>query len=377
MGVAAMLGSPIKRREDPRLITGQATYVDDIKLHGLLHMAVLRSPYGHARINSINTEAARTHPGVMAVYTAEDLKGAVGNIAIAVPLGKIAEGMGNRGALAEGKVRFYGDPVAVVIADDRYTARDAKDLIEVDYEPLPAAIDLEKAMQPDAPILYEEFGTNVAFSMHPPTDEIDKVFEQTLAEGGVVVKQRMVNQRVAPVPMETRGVLAEYRKSDKTLTVWSSSQIPHLLRNILSALVGLPQHQVRVIVPEVGGGFGCKLNVYPEELETHYSQSPFIKEICILGLTEAGGEILHAIVVPDMDEFRRRGQTAMTEMIRFEIENLSRQVPSFYRIHSISIRNELLPRTVTRRRRFALSSRELPMPIRLSRVSVFPCGKAT
>src|SRR6266571_3149994 len=266
MGVATMLGAPIKRREDPRLITGQATYVDDIKLYGMLHMAVLRSPYGHARINSINTEAARNHPGVMAVYTAEDLKGAVGNLVIPVPLGKIAEGMGNRGALAEGKVRFYGDPVAVVIADDRYTARDAKDLIEVDYEPLPAAIDLEKAMRPDAPILYEEFGTNVAFSMHPPTDEIDKVFEQTLAEGGVVVKQRMVNQRVAPVPMETRGVLAEYRKSDKTLTVWSSSQIPHLLRNILSALVGLPQHQVRVIVPEVGGGFGCKLNVYPEEL---------------------------------------------------------------------------------------------------------------
>src|SRR6266704_1770148 len=266
MGVATMLGAPIKRREDPRLITGQATYVDDIKLYGMLHMAVLRSPYGHARINSINTEAARNHSGVVAVYTAEDLKGAVGNLVIPVPLGKIAEGMGNRGALAEGKVRFYGDPVAVVIADDRYTARDAKDLIEVDYEPLPAAIDLEKAMRPDAPILYEEFGTNVAFSMHPPTDEIDKVFEQTLAEGGVVVKQRIVNQRVAPVPMETRGVLAEYRKSDKTLTVWSSSQIPHLLRNILSALVELPQHQVRVIVPEVGGGFGCKLNVYPEEL---------------------------------------------------------------------------------------------------------------
>jgi carbon-monoxide dehydrogenase large subunit len=266
MGVAAMLGSPIKRREDPRLITGQATYVDDIKLLGMLHMSVLRSPYGHARINSINTEAAKNHPGVRAVYTAEDLKGAVGNVAVGVPLGKITEGMGVRGALAEGKVRFYGDPVAVVIADDRYTARDARDLIEVDYEPLPAAIDVEKAMQPDAPILYEEFGTNVAFSMHPPTDEIDKVFEETLANGGVVVKQRIVNQRLAPVPIETRGVVAEYRKSDKTLTFWSSSQIPHLLRNILAATVGLPQHQVRVIVPEVGGGFGCKLNVYPEEL---------------------------------------------------------------------------------------------------------------
>ncbi len=271
MGVAAMLGTPIKRREDPRLITGQATYVDDIKLHGMLHMSVLRSPYGHARILSINTEAARNYPGVRAVYTAQDLKGAVGNVAVGVPLGKITEGMGVRGALAEGKVRFYGDPVAVVIAEDRYAARDAHDLIEVDYEPLPAAIDVEKAMQPDAPILYEEFGTNVAFGMHPPTDEIDKVFEETLANGGVVVKQRLVNQRLAPVPIETRGVVAEYRKSDKMLTVWSSSQIPHLLRNILAALVGLPQHQVRVIVPEVGGGFGCKLNVYPEEMIAAYA----------------------------------------------------------------------------------------------------------
>lgn len=266
MGIAAMLGSPIKRREDPRLITGQATYVDDIKLHGMLHMSVLRSPYGHARINSINTEAARNHPGVVAVYLAEDLKGAVGNIAIAVPLGHIAEGMGARGPLAEGKVRFYGDPVAVVIADDRYTARDARDLIEIDYEPLPAAIDVEKAMQPGAPLLYEEFGTNVAFGMHPPTDEIDKVFAQTEADGGVVVKARLVNQRLAPASMETRGVVAEYTKSNKSLTIWSSSQIPHLLRNILAATVGLPQHQVRVIVPEVGGGFGSKLNIYPEEL---------------------------------------------------------------------------------------------------------------
>lgn len=266
MGIAAMLGSPIKRREDPRLITGQATYVDDIKLTGMLHMAVLRSPYGHARINSINTEAARNQPGVVAVYTAEDLKGAVGDITVAVPLGHMTEGMGIRKPLAEGKVRFFGDPVAVVIAEDRYTARDARDLIEVDYEPLPAAIDVEKAMQPGAPLLYEQFGTNVAFSMHPSTEDIDKVFEQTKADGGVVVKERIVNQRLAPVPMETRGVVAEYHKALKTLTIWSSSQIPHLLRNILAATVGLPQHQVRVIVPEVGGGFGCKLNVYPEEI---------------------------------------------------------------------------------------------------------------
>jgi carbon-monoxide dehydrogenase large subunit len=265
MGIAASIGTPIKRREDPRLITGQATYVDDIKLSGMLHMAVLRSPYGHARINSINTEAAKKHPGVKAVYTAADFTD-IGKVAIGIPLGEIANGMGVHGVLASGKVRFFGDPVAVVIAQDRFIARDARDLIEVDYEPLPAAIDIEAAMQPGAPLLYEEFGTNVAFSMHPPTDEIDKVFAQTLADGGIVVKQRMHNQRLAPNSMETRGVVADYNKSSKTLTLWASSQNPHILRNILAALIGHPQHQVHVIVPEVGGGFGSKIDIYPEEM---------------------------------------------------------------------------------------------------------------
>jgi carbon-monoxide dehydrogenase large subunit len=271
MGIAALVGTPVKRREDPRLITGQATYVDDIKLSGMLHMTVVRSPYGHARINSINTEAARNHPGVVAVYTAQDLKGAVGSIPIAVPLGAIAAGMGVRSALAEGKVRFYGDPVAVVIASDRYAARDARDLVEVDYEPLPAVVDVERAMQPGTPLLYENFDSNVALASHPDSAEIDKVFAQTQTEGGVVFKARLVNQRLAPMPMETRGVVAQYTKADKKLTVWSSSQIPHLLRNLLASQLGLPQHQVHVIVPEVGGGFGCKLNVYPEELAAAFA----------------------------------------------------------------------------------------------------------
>lgn len=265
MGIAAMLGTPIKRREDPRLITGQATYVDDIKLPSMLSMAVLRSPYGHARINSIHTDEARNAPGVVAVYTAQDLAGKVGNIAIAVPLGHISEGMGVRGPLAEHKVRFYGDPVAIVLADDPYRARDALDLIDVDYTPLPAVVDTEQAMQPDAPLLYEDFGTNVAYEFNPSSEEIDNVFAQTLADGGVIVKTRVVNQRLAPNSMETRGVVADYRKADKSLTVWSSSQIPHLLRNILAGQLGLQQHKVHVIVPEVGGGFGSKLNVYPEE----------------------------------------------------------------------------------------------------------------
>jgi carbon-monoxide dehydrogenase large subunit len=272
MGIAALVGTPVKRREDPRLITGQARYVDDIKLVGMLHMAVLRSPYGHARINSVNIEAACKHPSIVAVYTAKDLKGVVGNIPIAVPLPPhITNGMGRRGPLADGKVRFYGDPVAVVVAEDPYTARDALEMIDVDYEPLPVAIDVEKAMQPDAPLLYEDFGTNVAAAFRPPADAIDKAFADTLANGGVVVKQRFVNQRLAPSPLETRGVIAEFRKADKTLTVWSSSQIPHLLRNYLAEQLGLAQHQTRVIVPEVGGGFGCKLNIYPEEALTAFA----------------------------------------------------------------------------------------------------------
>jgi carbon-monoxide dehydrogenase large subunit len=247
------------------LLTGQATYVDDIKLPGMLHMAILRSPYGHARINGIDLEAARNHPGVAAIYTAADLKESVGNIPIAAPLGEIAKGMGVHGPLAEEKVRYYGDPVAIVLAHDSYTARDACDLIDVDYEPLPAIVDPERAMQAGAPLLYEEFGSNVPFGFHPPTDEIDRVFAQTLADGGVVVKQRLEQQRLAPSPMETRGVLAQWRKADKKLTVWSSSQMPHLLRMFLSKQLGLPQHQLRVIVPEVGGGFGAKGNIYPEE----------------------------------------------------------------------------------------------------------------
>ena len=271
MSVIAPLGTSIKRREDPRLLTGQASYVDDIKLPGMLYMAVLRSPYGHARINSIDTSAARSHPKVKGVYTAADLKGTVGNVPVVAMLGEIAHGMGIRGPLAEDKVRFYGDPVAIVVAEDRYSAYDARDLIDVEYEPLPVVVDPEKAIQPDAPLLYENFSSNVALGVHPPSDEIDQIFGQTLAEGGVVVKQRLEHQRLAPSALETRGVVAEMRKADKKLTVWSSSQMPHLLRSNLCKQLGLPQHQVRVIVPEVGGGFGSKGNIYPEEALTAFA----------------------------------------------------------------------------------------------------------
>ena len=219
MGLAELVGAPIRRREDPRLLTGQATYVDDIKLTGMLHMAVLRSPYGHARIKSIDIEQAREYPGVVAVYTANDLQG-VGNVPVAIPVGHVAEGMGVRSPLAVEKVRFAGDPVAVVIATDRYVARDARDLIEVDYEPLPAVTNVEQALSPDAPLLYEEFGTNIALHVPSDTAEIDRVFAQTIADGGVTAKARLVNQRLIPNAMETRGAVADYRKAEKSLTYW-------------------------------------------------------------------------------------------------------------------------------------------------------------
>jgi carbon-monoxide dehydrogenase large subunit len=271
MNVVVPSGMAVKRREDLRLLTGQACYVDDIKLPGMLYMAVLRSPYGHARIQRIDTTAACSHSKVKGVYTAADLKGMVGNVPVVGTLGAIAHGMGVRPPLAEDKVRFYGDPVAVVVAEDRYSAYDACDLIDVEYEPLPVVVDPEKAMQPDAPLLYENFGSNVALGIHPPEDEIDHIFAQTLAEGGVVVKQRLEHQRLAPSALETRGVVAQMRRADKKLTVWSSSQMPHLLRSYLSKQLGWPQHQVRVIVPEVGGGFGSKGNIYPEEALTAFA----------------------------------------------------------------------------------------------------------
>ena len=200
MGIATMIGASIKRREDPRLILGQATYVDDIKLIGMLHMTVLRSPYGHARITSIETEAARKHPGVVAVYTAEDLKGKVGNMSVGVLLPPhIEKGMGRRGPLAEGKVRFYGDPVAVVIAQDPYIAHDALELIDVDYEPLPAAIDVEQAMQPGAEIESSSgSGHDGEERQRPCVDESDG--KQT------AVQQQQAPAHIAMVEREAENV---------------------------------------------------------------------------------------------------------------------------------------------------------------------------
>ncbi|MBI1786704.1 MAG: xanthine dehydrogenase family protein molybdopterin-binding subunit [Acidobacteria bacterium] len=251
-----LVGKRIKRKEDPRLITGTATYVDDIQMPGMHHACILRSPHAAARIRSINTHAAAGHPGVVAVFTGADVAG-VGP----VPCGASLPGLRvpHHSILAKDRVYFVGHPVAVVVARDRYIATDALDLIEVDYDVLPAVADPEKALAPGAPAVHPEWPDNIAFTYHQEGGEPDKAF----AEAEVVVKQRITSQRLIPTAMETRGVVAEHRAGQ--LTIWSSTQIPHLMRTLVAMMLGVPENLLRVVTPEVGGGFGSKLNVYAEE----------------------------------------------------------------------------------------------------------------
>src|SRR6478672_6368956 len=227
-----LVGKRIRRREDPRLITGTATYVDDIQMPGMHHACILRSPHAAARIRGIHADAARSHPGVVAVFTGADISG-VGP----VPCGASLPGLRvpNHTILATDRVYFVGHPVAVVVASDRYIAADALDLIEVDYDPLPAVADPEKAIAPGAPAVHPEWPDNVAFTFHQEGGEPDKAF----AQAEVVVKERITSQRLIPTAMETRGVVADYRSAEKSLTLYSSTQIPHLLRTLVAQMLGL------------------------------------------------------------------------------------------------------------------------------------------
>ncbi|MCL6508216.1 MAG: molybdopterin-dependent oxidoreductase, partial [Bryobacteraceae bacterium] len=254
-----LVGKRIRRKEDPRLITGTATYVDDIQMPGMHYAAILRSPHAAARIRSIRVERALEHPGVVAVFTGKDVEG-IGP----VPCGASLPGLRvpYHSVLARDRVYFVGHPVAVVVARDRYIARDAVDRIEVDYEPLPAVADPEKALEPGAPAVHPEWPDNIAFTYHQEAGDVDKAF----AEADVVVKQRIVSQRLIPTALETRGVVADWRSGERSLTIYSSTQIPHLMRTLVAQALGLPENRLRVVAPEVGGGFGSKLNVYAEEI---------------------------------------------------------------------------------------------------------------
>ena len=253
-----LFGKKIRRREDPRLLTGTATYVDDIKMPGMHHACVVRSPHAAARIKSLNVKPALARPGVAAVFTGADVKD-LGPI----PCGASLPGLRtpHHHILAQDRVYLVGHPVAVVVATDRYIAADAAELIEVDYEVLPAVSDPEKALAPGAPAVHPQWPDNTAFTFHQEGGDITGAF----AQADVVVKQRITSQRLIPTSMETRGVVADWHAGDKSLTLWSSTQIPHLLRTLLAGILGMPENHLRVITPEVGGGFGSKLNVYAEE----------------------------------------------------------------------------------------------------------------
>jgi carbon-monoxide dehydrogenase large subunit len=254
-----LVGERIKRREDPRLIRGMATYTDDVKLHGMLHAAFVRSDYAAGRIVRIDASRAKRRPGVVAVFTFDDLRGNVG----AAPCTAILPGMNHvpHPLLADGEVRYVGHPIAVVIAKDRYTARDAAIDVEVEIDAKPAVTDPEAALRPGAPLVYEQLGTNVAVKLEMPHPETERLF----AEADGVVTLRLLNQRVAPVPMEGRAVVAHWEDGPQKLTVWTSTQTPHGCKQQIAICLGIPELRIRVIAPEVGGGFGQKIPNYGEE----------------------------------------------------------------------------------------------------------------
>src|SRR5262252_6607143 len=256
--MAKFVGQSVKRTEDPRLIQGLAHYVDDIRLPDTLHAVFLRSIYAHARIKSIDTTAAQKLPGVVAVYTGQDTA-KIGPVPCAAALPELK--VPDHRALALNKVYFVGHPVAVVVAETKSAARDAVDLIEVDYQELPVALDEEKAADAKSPVIHEQFGTNIAYKLTAGEGDI----AAALKSADHVIKQKILHKRLAPIAMEPRGVLARYFPGEQELTLWTSTQIPHLARTQVALMLGMPENKLRLIAPEVGGGFGSKLNVYGEE----------------------------------------------------------------------------------------------------------------
>ena len=293
------MGNSVPRKEDPAFLTGHANWVDNIKLPGMLHMAFLRSPYAHARITSIDVSAAKEQPGVVAVYTDEDLASELDGSAMeaaaapgyALDVDEAPQSetgvtpTGDDGAeapprsftgwpvtedikipdhwpLARGEVNFAGEPVAVVVATDRYKAQDALEFIEVDYEPMGVVTDIEKALEDGAPLVHEKFGTNECYTWTLGTGDIDDAF----SKADVVVSERYIQQRLIPSAIETRAVVVQPAPMGGEFTIFTSTQVPHFVKDILSAMCGVPDTKLRVVAPDVGGGFGSKLNVYSEEV---------------------------------------------------------------------------------------------------------------
>ena len=263
-----LVGSRVKRREDPRLIQGRATYVDDVKIPGLQHIAFKRSDIAHGRIVSIDTSAAEQMEGVEAVFTGKQVAEFLKPMPIGTPFPSP-----DHHAVAVDMVRYAGEPVAVVVAADRYIARDAADAVVVSYDSLPAVVDPEQAMQGNPALVHPKFANNIALGPIPSGTGVspngknvdDSAVEAAFKNAEVVISQRMYNHRLVPNAMETRGVVAHYEPGRSQLTIWSSTQNPHILKSMVSGMLGLGEDQVRAIAPEVGGGFGAKINIYGEE----------------------------------------------------------------------------------------------------------------
>lgn len=261
------IGKRIRRNEDPRLLTGQALFVDDVEIPGMLHAAFLRSDYAHARLISIDASAARQRDGVVAVYTAEDMgeewKPGPPLVSPPATVKNVLFNSRTQPPLVKDKVRHAGEPIAVVIAKSRYIAEDAVEDIIVDLEPLPAVVDLEKALEADSTLIHEDLGTNLAAQMVQSKGDYNKAKEAA----DLVIQKRIIIDRGAAAAMENRGIVAHWDVKSQHLTVWDTTQAPISIRNGLASRMGLSLPQVRVIAPFLGGGFGPKMMMfYPEEM---------------------------------------------------------------------------------------------------------------
>ena len=258
-------GQPLKRFEDPKLVAGEGTFIDDIKRPGMLHACVLRSLHAHALIRSIDASSARRMPGVITVVTGDDVVDTLKEMPVGAR--KADEMKAPRHpVLPQGKVCYVGQPVAIAVAEDRYLARDAIDHIEIDYEPLSPLLDPFEAMKEGAVPIHQELGTNLALRVRQQGGDLEKAFTQA----DHLIHQRYQVQRLTPVPLETRGMVAWYQPEEDLLTIWNSTQAPHRLRTYLSQLFNRPEECVRVIAPDVGGSFGEKDCIFPEDALVPY-----------------------------------------------------------------------------------------------------------
>lgn len=259
-------GQPLKRFEDPRLLIGQGAFVDDLQLPDMLYAAVLRSPHAHAGIRSIDTLAARKLPGVAVVLTAKDIARAVKDIPPRPTPELEGVNVPEHPVLAREKVCYVGQPVALVVAQDRYLVRDALERIEMDYQPLPPILDPLEAAREDSRPIHPEFGTNVAMRVRVGRGDLQAAF----AQADRVIRARYDVPRLSPAPMEGRGLVAQYQPEADLLTLWASTQVPHKVKTYLPRLLTQPPRHLRVIAPDVGGGFGQKVEVWPEDVALSY-----------------------------------------------------------------------------------------------------------